>query len=297
MRSGSPSPPPPPPPPELPELPDGVRPGPPPRTRMEDEALPHWQPWTAPVALISAFAIAIVGGLIIGAIASAFGASIAHPPAVVNLLSTVVQDGAFIACALIFARTTEQLRAGFFGLRRTPLWPAVGWVALAGVAFYLLSSIWAQLINIKQTDQLPTDLGTKDSVVGLIAVCVLVTVIAPIAEEFLFRGFFFGALRRWRGPWPAAVITGVVFGAIHVGSAPAAFLPPLALLGFLLCIVRWRTGSLLPCVALHALNNAIAFGANEANWNVWQTLLLIIGAVAVVLLVLRRFLEPRTRPI
>jgi membrane protease YdiL (CAAX protease family) len=274
-----------------------VTPGRPQQPRMEDEPLPHWQAWTAPVALISAFAIAIVGGLVIGAISTAFGASIAHPPPAVNLLSTLVQDGAFIACALIFARTTDRLRPGFFGLRRTPLWPAVGWVALAAVGFYLLSGLWAQLVNIKQTDQLPSDLGTKDSVVALIAVCVLVTVIAPIAEEFLFRGFFFTALRRWRGPWPAAVITGLVFGAIHAGSAPAAFLVPLALLGFLLCIVRWRTGSLLPCVALHSLNNAIAFGANEANWNVWQTILLMIAAVAAVLLVLRPFLEPQTRPV
>ncbi len=264
---------------------------------MEDETLPYWQPWTAPVALIAAFAIAIVGGLIIGAVASAFGASISNPPAVVNLLSTVVQDGAFIACALIFARTTERLRPGFFGLRRTPFWPAVGWIALAALTFYVLSAIWAQLINIKETDQLPSDLGTKDSVVGLISVCILVTVIAPIAEEFLFRGFFFGALRRWRGPWPAAVVTGIVFGAIHVGSAPALFLAPLALLGFLLCLLRWRTGSLLPCVALHSLNNAIAFGVNEANWNTWQTVLLIIGSVTTVLLVLRPFLEREPRPV
>ena len=58
----------------------------------------------------------------------------------------------------------------------------------------------------------------------------LVAVVAPIAEEFFFRGFFFGALRNWRGLWPAAIITGLVFGAIHVGSAEAAFLLPLALL-------------------------------------------------------------------
>ena len=68
------------------------------------------------------------------------------------------------------------------------------------------------------------------------------TVIAPIVEEFFFRGFFFGALRNWHGVWPAALITGVVFGCIHVGSAPIGFLVPLAFLGFILCLVYAEDG-------------------------------------------------------
>ena len=91
----------------------------------------------------------------------------------------------------------------------------------------------------------------------------LVTVIAPIAEELFFRGYFFGALRNWRGSGRRRCSPALVFGGIHVGSAPAVFLVPLAILGFLLCIVRWRTGSLLPCIALHAINNALAFGVDE----------------------------------
>jgi membrane protease YdiL (CAAX protease family) len=111
-----------------------------------------------------------------------------------------------------------------------------------------------------------------------------VTVIAPITEEVLFRGFFFGALRNWRGVWPAAIVTGVVFGGIHAGGTGAEYLPPLMLLGFLLCMLRAWTGSLLPCIALHAVNNSIAFAVTATDWDVWQGVLLVIGANAACLL-------------
>ena len=54
---------------------------------------------------------------------------------------------------------------------------------------------------------------------------------------------------------------------------------PLAILGFMLCIVRWKTGSLLPCIALHAMNNALAFGITE-RWSGGRDVLLLVGAVS-----------------
>ena len=95
--------------------------------------------------------------------------------------------------------------------------------------------------------------------------------IAPIAEEFFFRGFVFGALRRMDvviagrniGVWIAAIITGILFGLAHTGSASPQYLVPLGFLGFMLCIVRWRTGSLYPCMALHSINNSLALGVNQ----------------------------------
>jgi membrane protease YdiL (CAAX protease family) len=104
-------------------------------------------------------------------------------------------------------------------------------------------------------------------------------VIAPICEEILFRGFIFAALRNWRGTLPAAIITGLLFGGVHVGSAPALDLVPLAALGFGLCLLYRRTGSLYPCFAAHSLNNSLAFSSLE-NWNVASALLLMVGALA-----------------
>jgi len=122
----------------------------------------------------------------------------------------------------------------------------------------------------------------------------VVCVSAPIAEEFLFRGYIFTALRNWAGPLRAATMTGLLFGLIHLDpNRPVAFLVPLAVLGFLLCVVYWKTGSLYPCIALHAVNNAIAFGATE-GWS-WQIPVLVVGALAVIagiLLAVQRLAGP-----
>jgi uncharacterized protein len=165
-------------------------------------------------------------------------------------------------------------------------------MAIAWFGYLLLSLLWAQVVEVTEQDRLPESLGVDDSTVALVAVCLLVTVVAPIAEEVLFRGYVFGALRNWRGPWPAAVLTGIVFGGIHAGSSPVEYLVPLAILGMLLCLVRWRTGSLLPCIALHAINNAIAFAVAE-EWTAGHGFLLVVGATAVTLAISWSFLGPR----
>ncbi len=93
----------------------------------------------------------------------------------------------------------------------------------------------------------------------------LTCVVAPICEEFLFRGYIFTALRNWRGTLPAALITGLMFGGVHVGSAPALDLVPLAALGFGLCLLYRYTGSLYPCMLAHSLNNSLAFSASRTG--------------------------------
>ena len=130
------------------------------------------------------------------------------------------------------------------------------------------AAIWVALLGIHEKDELPKELGVDTSHAALAATAVLVCVVAPVAEEFIFRGYFFPALRNWKGLWPAVVLDGLIFGAIHAGSAPVGYLVPLALFGSVLCLVYARTGSLYPCIALHALNNSIAFGAG-VGWG-WQ---------------------------
>ncbi len=255
----------------------------------------RWAPWTAPVALISAFAIALLGAIVVGIVGEIFGASFEDPPPAVNIVATFIQDGAFIGAALLFASRAGRVLPAQFGLSRVRLGTALKWMAIAYVGFWVLAAAWAALIDVRQQDSRPDSLGVDESTLALVAVCVLVTVVAPIAEEVFFRGYFFGALRNWRGPWPAALITGLVFGGIHAGSTEPEFLVPLMILGVALCVIRWKTGSLLPCIALHAVNNALAFSFAE-EWTVAQGALLVVGATAVALLLCRPFLGPTASP-
>ncbi len=271
-----------PPPPSLPELPEGVEPTP---------IGPQWRPWMAFAGVLVGFVGAAFGALILTLGATVISGSgfdsklISNPSPAVNILATVVQDLSLIGAALLFARLIARPRPWDFGLRGTRFWPAVGWGLLTWGCFLIVTLAWVKLVGADNASQkLPTELGADRSDIALASVGVLVCVIAPIAEEFFFRGFFFTALRSWKGIWPAAIITGLVFGGIHAGSADIAFLVPLAFFGFALCLLYARTGSLYPCIAIHAVNNSIAFSSSQ-GWD-WQIAPVLIGALTLIALLL-----------
>jgi CAAX protease family protein len=259
-----------------------------PDERRDDE--PPWKPWTAPAAIAVGFAAGVVCSSLVALIGQPAGSSISHPTAAVALIGDLVFDLCFVAAALYFAGLHTTLRARDFGFRRIS--PRVGLTAvlIAGVSYYLLTAAYASLVHLHGSDKLPSELGAGKSTVALAAAGVFVCVIAPIAEEFFFRGFLFGALRRMRivvagrdiGIWAAAVLTGILFGLAHTGSASSQYLIPLGFLGFVLCIVRWKTRSLYPCIALHCINNSLALGINQLHWNAAEIVFLIAASLLVI---------------
>jgi membrane protease YdiL (CAAX protease family) len=254
--------------PQAPELPDGVVP--------PDARQPRWPWWLPILALLGTFAIATFALLIGVAVTGK-----TKPTSGVTIAATYVQDAGLVVCAILFAFMTRRPSAWQFGLRPTRLLPAVGWLAVAWLAFFTFSAIWSVFMNavgVKLNDDLPEQLGVGNSNVALVFVAVLVCVIAPMAEEFFFRGYFYGALRNWN-VLGATLITGLVFGSIHAGSAQWEFLLPLAFFGAALCWLRERTGSLYPGIVLHCANNSIAFGVSQ-HWG-WEIGVLFLGSVAV----------------
>lgn len=245
-----------------------------------DSPRTSWPAWTAPVALVGGLVFAVVGALLVDVPALALGVNVTaeHLPEGLQIADTAVQDAGFVLIAVFFAQLGgRSVMAWQFGLRPTPLWRAVGWIVWIGVGFLLFSLAWKVIVHPPE-EKVLEQIGT-----GVLSAA-LTCVVAPIGEEFLFRGYIFTALRNWRGPWSAAAITGVLFGLVHVGSAPLLDLVPLAVLGFALCLLYRQTGSLYPCIAVHSLNNSVAFGS-LANWNWdWQIPLLIVCALTVIAL-------------
>jgi len=257
-------------------------------------ALPRW-PWWAPfAAFLLTILIAVVGAGVVAVVAEAFGVEVTRedPPSGVTIGGVIVQDIALIASAFVLARSTGGTpRPSHFGLRRVGLGLATRWTLAAWGSFFVFSAIWALLLRIEESDDLPQELGADESTLALVVVSVLVTVVAPVAEELFFRGFMFTALRRAWGLVPAVLATGVAFGAVHAGSSEPEFLVPLGVFGAALCLLYWRTGSLLPCIVLHALNNSLALGVSQ-DWT-WEIPLLMAGACGSVLLLVRPFLGAR----
>ncbi len=252
---------------------------------------PDWRVWMAPAAVAAGLAGGVLAASVVAAVGGATGSSVSHPPPAVSLIGDLVFDLAFVGAALYFAALHGRPSAADFGFRRVSPKVALAAILTAGIGYYVITAIYSSLIRLHGNDKLPSELGVGKSTVALAAAGLFVCVIAPIAEEFFFRGFVFGALRRMRvvvagrelGTWIAAVLTGILFGLAHTGSASSQYLVPLGFLGFVLCMIRWRTGSLYPCMALHSINNSLALGLNQLGWRgPFEIGGLIVGSLLVI---------------
>ena len=82
---------------------------------------------------------------------------------------------------------------------------------------------------------------------------------APMFEEIFFRGFILGALESSGvSAFSAAVVSSLAWSAIHL-QYDLYWLVTVFLMGMLLAAARTKTGSLVPCFAMHGLGNVIAF--------------------------------------
>lgn len=91
----------------------------------------------------------------------------------------------------------------------------------------------------------------------------LLCVVVPIGEEVFFRGFVYGGLRgRW-GAAAALVVSSLFFSVVHLQLVHGF---PIFLLGVIFALVYERTGSLVPAIVAHAVNNLIAVLSMWRGW-------------------------------
>ncbi|HRF28802.1 MAG TPA: type II CAAX endopeptidase family protein [Candidatus Saccharibacteria bacterium] len=166
----------------------------------------------------------------------------------------------------------QKVSRSLLGIDRNLAWSDIGLGFLAVLPYFLLSAglvlvvsaIWSGL-DPEQKQSIPfQDLTTQ--LEYLVAFATLV-VLAPIAEELLFRGYLQGSLRKVMNKWSAVVLTAVLFGSLHlmgdfdengVVLQWAAGIDTFAL-GLVLASLREFTGSVYAGILLHMLKNAIAF--------------------------------------
>lgn len=139
-------------------------------------------------------------------------------------------------------------------------------------------------------------LGLSHNALGVLSLAIL----APLLEEVLFRGAIQGLLMRFFGrPWPAILISALLFGVFHLNPVQIVYA---TLLGIVLGWIYYRTGSLLPVIVGHILNNSYAvatihFGSVDekavANSSVGVAGFLFFALLSVMLAVkLNRMLQP-----
>ena len=136
--------------------------------------------------------------------------------------------------------------------------------ALAGFAAYvsllallLCVSLWvAPALPSEQTSPIHERILTNQSPLERLWIFVQLAVLAPIVEEFVFRGVLFQTLWQRTGRvWLSAFASGYLFAVIHPQFLGGVL--PITALGTILALVYAHTRSLLPCMLIHAVNNGL----------------------------------------
>ena len=146
------------------------------------------------------------------------------------------------------------------GLKGTPTWIDIGLAPVGFILYFLLATLLVGIFSrfdwfdVTETQNVGYDnlYSAFDRIVAFIAL----VVIAPIAEEIIFRGWLYGKLRARLSLVPAIILVSALFGFLHgqwnVGINVFA-------LSIILCLQREITGTIYSGIVLHMLKNGIAF--------------------------------------
>lgn len=174
--------------------------------------------------------------------------------------------------ALLVVLGALRMRAA--GGKWRPTWRDLGVGAgalLLAAPFVMLAGFLGSVAHALVTGRAPE--GTAHTTLGLlfdepvegadrlwwVATVMAAAVIAPVIEEFVYRGFLQSAALRWlRNGWAAVLLTSLVFTAAHYGATSIHAMGGLFAFSVALGVVRERTGSVWACVVMHA-------GFNGAN--------------------------------
>lgn len=223
--------------------------------------------------LLLLFVCLCVGGLMGGVIRHWFGLGVADETSLFNLLVGVLSfHGAALVLVTLFLReehigwseafgfaTPERGRALLIALMIACIVLPIGW---------LLQSASAEALNtfaekfptfhIKaEEQQVVHALKTTTSWVYRACLGVTAIVLAPLAEELLFRGILYPTVKQSGYPRLALWGTSLAFAAVHLNLATFV---PLTFLAIVLTLLYEKTNNLLAPILVHSLFNAANFG-------------------------------------
>ena len=151
-------------------------------------------------------------------------------------------------------------------LVRTFGWDALGFVGSLGralvcllAAYPLLMLVQAMVYGASGGNVAPQDvvefLQSAKSPRDRAAILVMAIIVAPVAEEIIFRGYLYPVGKKYLGAFVSALVTAVLFAILH---GHAASIPALFTLALCLALSYEKTGSLLVPMIMHAVFNAVS---------------------------------------
>ncbi len=146
--------------------------------------------------------------------------------------------------------------------------PAALLLALAMHPTYVQLSQWIQQEFPFSDDTKAALLGVDSLLAGapFIGLILTLAVIPAICEELAFRGFIFAGFQTDRGNVRAIVLTSLLFGLSH-GVLQQSI--SATLMGFILGLIAWRTGSVVCCILIHVCHNTLSMSFVRLT-SVWE---------------------------
>ena len=131
---------------------------------------------------------------------------------------------------------------------------------------------------------------SKNNIDTLIIMFLATVVAAPLIEEIIFRGILLKRLSPY-GVWFATIITSFLFALLHgnIMQGVGAFC-----IGIILSIVTIKSGSILPAIILHAMNNFVPFltsvlmNESEIIAGIFSYFMLIVAGIGAFLIIIKK---------
>ena len=140
--------------------------------------------------------------------------------------------------------------------------PRMTWMTAIGDAFLRLLKTWPGLLAFSfvasfvlsghPEQEAVRKLANPESLEEALAIAGYAMLVAPVLEEFLFRGILYRAMKRPFGMGLAILLSALLFALVHKNAL--SFLP-LTFLGVFLALAYERTGDLRTCILMHAFFN------------------------------------------
>lgn len=177
---------------------------------------------------------------------------------ITSLFQTLVIE---IICIIIFAFLLKKRGCdpfSSFAFKHISIRRFITWTLLGICIIYAVDAVYTwscHLLGYKIEAQLVSKLVEKSGE-NMVLLFFIGSILTPVVEELVFRGIIYQTLKTKLKAWIAMIASAFIFAALH-GELPAFI--PIFLFGIFMAFVLEKTKSIYMPIALHCLNNLIAF--------------------------------------
>jgi membrane protease YdiL (CAAX protease family) len=168
-----------------------------------------------------------------------------------------------VTLAIIWAVVTGLGRRSVW---RAPEWkwnwsnPLAKFVFVVGIVILMFAAEAVLSIFLPESKETDFDRLLKGAGNVRFLIAFVAVFSAPLVEEWVYRGVLYGGLRRVASMWPSVLVVALLFAGVHVPQYLGSWvgMASISVLSLTLTLIRAKTRSILPCIAVHVLFNTIS---------------------------------------